>query len=337
MSTQLLTASGAIDVARYPASRAEDVPAPGAAPTPGNRPLPASWGIGGAGHPHTQAEVAEYLVAAAGTLGAPAAEWVGPLRVGIDLGTATIVIAVVDAAGAPVYLDFRREEAVRDGVVVDFHAASAATAALKDSAEAAIGVSLSEAAAAYPPGVPEADARACRFVLERAGFECVNLIDEVTAAQALLRISDGAIADVGGGSTGVGMYRDGELVSLADLPGGGHHLNLILAGHLKVALEEAERLKRETPPNGSLASLGSTTELLPVLRPGIERVAHNIDRLLPTRPAGPIHLVGGALMVPGAGAVVERYIGHEVREYPHALLITPFGIALSIDAPSGAL
>lgn len=294
MSTRLLTASGAIDAM---------------------------------GTPRTQAEVAEFLVEAAGTLRSPAAEWVGPLRVGIDLGTATIVIAVVDATGRPVYLDFRREEAVRDGVVVDFHAAAAAAAASKESAEAALGVVLTEAAAAFPPGVGEADARACRFVLERAGFECVNLIDEVTAAQALLQVSDGAIADVGGGSTGVGTYRMSELIALDDLPGGGHHLNLILAGHLKVELAEAERLKRE-----------DSADRLPVLRPGIERIAHNIGRLMPTRPAGPIHLVGGALMVPGAGAVVERYIGHEVREYPHALLITPFGIALSIgDATSGAL
>lgn len=275
----------------------------------------------------TALDVEQFLHDAASRLRAPLEEPTGDLRVGIDLGTATIVIAVVDAQDRPVYLDFRREEAVKDGVVVDFHAASAATAALKESAEAALGVSLSQAAAAYPPGVPEADARACRFVLERGGFECVNLIDEVTAAQALLRVRDGAIADVGGGSTGVGMYRDGGLVSLDDLPGGGHHLNLILAGHLKVELEEAERLKRE-----------DSTDRLPILRPGIERVAHNIDRLLPTRPAGPIHLVGGALMVPGAGAVVSTYIGHEVAEYPHALLITPFGIALSIaDEASGAL
>lgn len=275
----------------------------------------------------TGLDVDRFLVDAAQRLRAPMPDYEGDLRVGIDLGTATIVIAVVDATDRPVFLDFRRAAAVRDGVVVDFHAAAGATAALKDSAEAALGVQLREAAAAYPPGVPEADARACRFVLERAGFDCVELTDEVTAAQALLRVHDGAIADVGGGSTGVGQYRDGELVALGDLPGGGHHLNLILAGAMKITVEEAERLKREDP-----------SDRLPVLRPGIERIAHNIDRLLPTHPEGPIHLVGGALMVPGAGAVVSRYLGHEVAEYPHALLITPFGIALSIaDGSSGVL
>jgi ethanolamine utilization protein EutJ len=268
----------------------------------------------------TALDAEQFLLDAAARLCSPAAEITGELRVGIDLGTATIVIAVVDSNDRPVYLDFRRESAVKDGVVVDFHAAAAATAALKESAEAALGVQLPEAAAAFPPGVPEADARACRFVLERAGFNCVELLDEVTAAQALLRIRDGAIADVGGGSTGVGVYRDGELVELGDLPGGGHHLNLILAGAHKIEVEQAEELKRT-----------STKDLLPVLRPGIERVAHNIDRLMPVRPAGPVHLVGGALMVPGAGAVVSSYLGHEVAEYSHALLITPFGIAMSIN------
>ncbi len=276
----------------------------------------------------TALDIEQFLLDASDRLRSPAEDFRGPLRVGIDLGTATIVIAVVDADDRPVYLDFRREEAVKDGVVVDFHAASAATAALKESAEAALGRPLTQAATAFPPGVPEADARACRFVLERAGFECVNLVDEVTAAQALLRIRDGAIADVGGGSTGVGTYVDGELVALDDLPGGGHHLNLILAGAKKISVADAEQLKREDP-----------SDRMPILRPGIERIAHNIDRLMPHRPAGPIHLVGGALMVPGAGAVVSTYIGHEVAEYPHALLITPFGIALSIetDESSGAL
>ncbi len=164
-------------------------------------------------------------------------------------------------------------------------------------------------------------------MVERAGFDCVGLVDEVSAAQALLGVRDGAIADVGGGSTGVGVYAGGTLVSLGDLPGGGHHLNLILAGAFGLPLEEAERAKRE----------GSVANPLAILRPGIERVAHNIGTLMPERPAGPVHLVGGALLVPGAGAVVAAYLGHEVAEHPHALLVTPFGIALSLDRddPSG--
>lgn len=280
----------------------------------------------------TELDVDRFLVDGFARLRDPLPDPVGPLRVGLDLGTATIVITVVDALDRPVYLDFVREAAVRDGVVVDFGAAANAATSLRGRAEAALGTSLDAAATAYPPGVSESEARACRFVLERAGFDCVGLLDEVAAAQALLRVRDGAIADVGGGSTGVGVYSGGELVSLGDLPGGGHHLNLILAGALGLPLDEAERLKRE----GRLP--GGGDNLLAILRPGVERVAHNIGTLMPTRPSGPIHLVGGALMVAGAGAVIAAYLDHEVAEHPHALLVTPFGIALSLDRddPSGA-
>ena len=261
----------------------------------------------------------QFLLEAAARHRDPRPDPVAPLRTGIDLGTATIVLTVVDALDRAVYWDHTREEAVRDGVVVDFHAAASAVGLLRERAEAALGVRLGAAATAYPPGVGVAESRACRFVLERAGLDCAGLLDEVAAAQALLQVRDGAIADVGGGSTGVGVYGGGGLVSLGDLPGGGHHLNLILAGALRLGLAQAEEAKRAGDA-GHLA----------ILRPGIERVAHNIGRLMPERPAGPVHLVGGALMVPGAGPVVAAYLGHDVVEHPHALLVTPFGIALSL-------
>lgn len=239
-----------------------------------------------------------------------------PLRVGIDLGTATIVLTVVDAAERAVYWDQLRAEAVRDGVVVDFRAATDAVRELRGRAEAALGVSLREAATAFPPGVGLSESRACRYVLESAGLDCRALVDEVTAAQALLQVSDGAIVDVGGGSTGVGVYSGGRLVELGDRPGGGHHLNLILAGALGITTEAAEQLKRQ-----------DGAQYLPHLKPGLERIAHNIDQLMPERTRGPIHLVGGALMVPGTGAIISGYLDHPVVEYDHALLVTPFGIA----------
>ena len=68
--------------------------------------------------------------------------WSGPLSVGIDLGTATCVIAVVDEDGVPVWMDSRGTAAIRDGVVVDYWGARDATASLKAAAEAALGVAL---------------------------------------------------------------------------------------------------------------------------------------------------------------------------------------------------
>ena len=44
----------------------------------------------------------------------------GPFHVGIDLGTADIVVMVLDAAGEPAACFLEWSEVVRDGVVVDF-------------------------------------------------------------------------------------------------------------------------------------------------------------------------------------------------------------------------
>lgn len=244
--------------------------------------------------------------------------WSEPLHCGVDLGTATIVLAIVDDAGEPVYCDSVASSAVRDGVVVDFHSAAESVARLRERAQAVLGRTLERAATAYPPGVGATESRACQFVLERAGMDCTELIDEVSAANTLLGVREGIVVDVGGGSTGVGIIRGGLLIDVGDLPGGGHHLNLILAGALGIPVEDAERLKRER-----------SGDYLHVLRPGLERVAANIDRLSRGAKDLPVHLVGGALMIRGAGEVIAHYLERSVVEYPHALLITPFGIARS--------
>jgi ethanolamine utilization protein EutJ len=43
----------------------------------------------------------------------------------------------------------------------------------------------------------------------------------------------------------------------------------------------------------------------------------------------PLHLAGGALMLAGAGDILAGYLERTVVTYPHALLITPIGIARS--------
>lgn len=241
-----------------------------------------------------------------------------PVRFGVDLGTATIVLTALDAEGRPAYWDFVRATVVRDGVVVDFQGAVEAVRGLKARAEQTLGIAIDEAATAHPPAVPASDCRACHFVLQQAGIECRALVDEVTAANALLQVRDGAVVDVGGGSTGVGVFQAGELVSLSDRAGGGHQLDLILAGALKLAVEEAEARKRE-----------HGTEVASLLRPGIERIAESIRRQCGGTLPGTVHLAGGALRLPQADVVIARYLDWPVHAYDHAELITPFGIAVS--------
>lgn len=241
-----------------------------------------------------------------------------PARFGVDLGSASIVLCATSDIGDPVYWDSIEAEAVRDGVVVDFQGAADAVRALKDRAEAALGMAVESAAVAHPPEVPVNDGRAFHFVLEQGEIECRVLTDEIQAANALLQLQDGAIVDVGGGSTGVGVFANGQLISVSDQPGGGHQLDLILAGALGLSIEKAEQHKRK---NGG--------EAAPLLRPGIERIAESIRRQCAGRSPGVVHLAGGALSLPGSDDVIASYLGWPVCAYPHAELITPFGIALS--------
>ena len=242
----------------------------------------------------------------------------GEFHAGIDLGTSTVVLTVVDGDGLPALVATEPCEALRDGVVVDFGGAVEAVTRLVETAAAGTGHRIAAAVAGYPPGIGPNESRACRFVLERAGLDCTALTDEVSAANAVLGVSDGVLVDVGAGSTGVGIFRDGELVEVGDVPGGGHHLNLILAGALGISIEEAERRKRT-----------DGADHLPILRPGLERIAVSIERLSAGHGSLPVHLAGGGLMLPGAAGIVSQYLERSVVEYPHALYITPLGLAWS--------
>lgn len=245
-----------------------------------------------------------------------------PRRVGVDLGTASCVLVVLDAHGEPLWLDSEPSAALRDGVVVDFAQATRTVRDLKARAEDVFGRRLETAAAAYPPLVGAAESRACGFVCEGAGFADVTLIDEVTAAAMTLGLlggdRDGVVVDVGGGSTGVGVFRGGALVDLDDRPGGGHHLDLIVAGALGVDLVTAEKIKRESP-----------AECAAAIVPGLQRIAESVRALSPDAADLDVHLAGGALMLPGADRVVSDYLQRHVVAYPHALWITPIGIARS--------
>lgn len=238
---------------------------------------------------------------------------------GVDLGTATCVLVAVDRDGVPVWVDSHPTGAVRDGVVVDFFGARDAVAHLKASAEEVLGVEITRAGTAYPPGVPVSDATTCRFVLESAGITDVVLMDEVAAAQTALQVDDGIVVDVGGGSTGVGILRGGELVAVDDRPGGGHHLDLILAGALGIDLADAELLKREN----SAAYTG-------ILKPGLQRIAESIRAMSLDAVDLDVHLAGGAVMVAGAAEIISAELGRTVHSYPHSLFITPIGIARTL-------
>jgi ethanolamine utilization protein EutJ len=241
------------------------------------------------------------------------------VHVGVDLGTAYVVVVAVDGRGSPLAVASRFASVVRDGVVVDFAGATALVRELVADVEGRLGVDLTTAATTYPPGVAVSEVRACRYVVEAAGLECTRLVDEPTAANAVLRIRDGAVVDIGGGTTGLAVLRDGEVVAVNDDATGGTHVSLVIAGHFGISLEEAEA--RKTDPAQQAGLFG-------VVRPVFEKIGTLVADHLAAHDVSTIHLVGGTAAFPGIAEVIAARTGVEVLVAPQPLLVTPLGVAL---------
>jgi ethanolamine utilization protein EutJ len=244
----------------------------------------------------------------------------GPLFAGVDLGTAYIVTAVVDSRGIPVAgVLTRSKPCVRDGLVLDFRGAVSILLQQIQTLYQA-GFSVRDAAAAYPPGTAGRNAHVFRNVLEAVGLEVAVLTDEPSAAGVALEISDGAVVDIGGGTTGISVIRGGEVVYTADEPTGGVHADLVLAGHFNISDDEAETLKRDPSRQAELFSL---------LRPVFEKMASIVNHHLAFQSVDTLYLAGGTSEFPGIDQVMEKETGLKVLKPLNPLLVTPLGIALS--------
>lgn len=246
----------------------------------------------------------------------------GPLRVGVDLGTAYTVLAVLDETGMPVVGEYQFAQVVRDGLVVDFIGAVDLLKAMRIRVEKALGRELTHAASGFPPGVPRAEVRATANVVEAAGMTCELLIDEPSAANNVLGLQNGVIVDVGGGTTGIAILEEGKVIYTADEPTGGTHFSLVIAGALGISFEEAEALKKNP---------SEQSRLFPVVRPVMEKVGSIVQRHLQGKKASSITLVGGSCAFPGMAEVVQEYTGIPTSVPERPLLVTPLGIALHDD------
>lgn len=245
------------------------------------------------------------------------------LRVGVDLGSAYIVMAVTDEAGTPVAGEWQYAEIARDGLVVDFIGAVDLLRGMKERIERRLGRKLSHAASGYPPGVPLAEVRATAHVVEAAGMSCSGLLDEPSAANKVLGLRDGAIVDVGGGTTGIAILQDGQVIYTADEPTGGTHFSLVIAGALGIRYEDAETLK--TDP-------ARQPRLLPLIVPVMEKVAEITRRHMGGKAVNQITMVGGSSAFVGMADTVQNYTGIPTRVPSHPLFVTPLGLTLN-DPP----
>ena len=220
----------------------------------------------------------------------------GDLRLGVDLGTANIVVSVVDSNNTPIAGASYPSTVVRDGIVVDFMGASRAVRNMKAKLEDLMGVEFYEAATAIPPGIISGNVKVISNVVESVGLDVVNVIDEPTAAASVLGITDGAVVDVGGGTTGISS--------------------------LGCSFEEAERIKKD-PKQEML--------VFPVVKPVIEKMAAIVARFIEGYDVDVIYVVGGACSFKKFESVFEKETGVKTIKPKEPLLVTPLGIAMNCN------
>ncbi len=242
------------------------------------------------------------------------------LFVGVDLGTAYIVVVVVDSTGKPVACALEFAQVVRDGLVVDYIGASQIVRRLVQQLRDRLGRELEEAAIAVPPGTGVRECATHRHVVEASGLNVVATLDEPTAANAVLGVQNGVIVDIGGGTTGLSILENGKVIYVADEPTGGTHLSLVLAGNYGVSFEEAEKLKKDPSRH---------REILPVVKPVIEKMAAIINTHIRGRNISDIYLVGGTCCLKDMEKIIAKETGKQVCKPSNPFLVTPLGIALN--------
>ena len=260
----------------------------------------------------------ELAARAAALIGNPVPCGTGRLKCGLDLGTAYIVLVALDADDNPVACETRFASVIKDGLVVDYFGTLEIVKSLKEKIENGIGRELLHAAIAMPPGTGE-NFRTHKHIAESAGFEVGNILDEPAAANAVLRVQNGAVVDIGGGTTGYAVFDGSEVVKVGDEPTGGTHLSLVIAGNRGIPLEEAEAYKQDERNHRML---------LPVVRPVIEKMATIVKKGIEGYGVDTLYLCGGTCMLAGVGEVFESVCGIPAYVPQHPMFITPLGIAL---------
>lgn len=238
----------------------------------------------------------------------------GPISVGIDLGTADVVLMVLDAMGEPVAAFLEWAEVVRDGVVVDYPGAIDITRNLVEKARRRTGLEITHAATSFPPGT---DPRLSTNILEAAWLEVAGFMDEPSCVASLLNLDKTAVVDIGGGTTGTAVVREGKVVFSADEPTGGRHISLVLAGHYGMSFDEAETFKRAS----------GSRDILTLVRPTLQRMADIVSDHISGRNVERIILSGGTCCLEGVAQVLEKELGMPVTLPSQPLLLTPLAIA----------
>jgi len=249
------------------------------------------------------------------------------LYAGVDLGTYKTIVIVVDEKGTPRAANLRKAEVVRSGLIVDYIGALDIVRELMDEIRNCSPREISKGATSFPPQTETANIDTTKYILESVDLEVLRVLDEPTAARLALNLRDGAIVDVGGGTTGVAVIKDGEVIYTNDEATGGEHLSLVLAGHLNISYEEADQIKLKKE---------NAQQVLPIVKPVIDKISSIVESVLKNFIGiKTIYLAGGTCELDGIAEIVSKNLNLKTFRPKAPQFITPFGIALSCLKTNG--
>ena len=176
-----------------------------------------------------------------------------------------------------------------------------------------------------PSGSTEVELRAVRDSAEHAGGRDVFLLFEPMAAAigAGINVTEpqgNMIVDIGGGTTGLAIFKDGKVVEVDDEPTGGTHLSLVLAGSYGISFEDAEKIKTDYSRH---------REILPIVKPVIEKMATIVKKYTSKYNIDTIYLCGGTCCLTGMEKIFEDTVGIKTIKPADPFLVTPTGIAMN--------
>ena len=143
----------------------------------------------------------------------------------------------------------RRAEVVRSGLIVDYSGAQNMVREMMTELRDASPLPIMKGATSYPPQTEYANIDATRYILEGAGLEVLAVLDEPTAANQVLKLENGAIVDVGGGTTEVAVISLGGVVVSSSIRIAGDELDRSIIDYarrrfnLQIGERTSERIK----------------------------------------------------------------------------------------------
>lgn len=184
--------------------------------------------------------------------------------------------------------------------------------------------------------------RNLRTVIERCHLHVEGIVVAPFASALACLVEDekriGSVCvDIGGGTTGIAVFFDGELVHTDVIPVGGDHITRDISSGLKTPLGHAERMKNlygtclpsasddteviQVPLVGEDQETGTVqvprSMLVGIIRPRVEEIIDLVRERLEkagfAQLAGRVVLTGGGAQLTGICEMTSQVFGHHVR------------------------